>query len=50
MTRAEAICVLLFGVAVVTAACTWMFGGWGLLGGGVGFMAIGSLASVSREE
>lgn len=49
MTRAEAIIVTLIGLAVVTAACTWMFAGWGLLGGGIGFSLFGIFSSVKED-
>jgi hypothetical protein len=53
MRRREAVALFAFGLLCVVAGLAWQFGGWGLLGGGVGVL-LGGLFLVDikpeREE
>lgn len=49
MTTREALCALLFGIAVMTAGFVWQFGPWGLVGGGAA-IAVLTLFTDKKED
>lgn len=49
MTTREALCALFVAVLFVTAGFVWLYGAWGLVGGGVGIAAITLLADDSDK-
>lgn len=49
MTTREALCALFVAILMLTAGFVWMFGPYGLLGGGVAIAAL-TLITDKREE
>lgn len=49
MTRTQAMLAVAVGILIMTAAMTWMFGGWGLFGGGVAFF-LAPFATEIKED
>lgn len=49
MTTREALCAMLAAIMMLTAGFVWMFGPFGLLGGGVAVIAL-TLFTDERED
>jgi len=48
MTTREALCALFIAILMVTAGAVWLYGPWGLVGGGVA-VAVVTLLTDRRE-
>lgn len=49
MTTREALCALFVAVLFITAGFVWLYGAWGLVGGGAGIAAVALLADDSDK-
>lgn len=49
MTTREALCALFVAVLFITAGFVWLYGAWGLVGGGAGIAAVALLTDDSDK-
>lgn len=50
MTTREALCALLLSILIMAAGFTWLFGPYGLIGGGVAVALVTLLADTEKKE
>lgn len=50
MTTREALCALFLAIAMVTAGFVWLFGPYGLMGGGTAVAVVTLLADIEKKR